>query len=97
MLPMTTKPRIIQFRRHAGRPKSTSAASASTAVLAPRRRALAAVRAEVEKLKASPPPSTPLADLRQLLWSSIDNDSSRDLDQIEVCIREAGRLRVVLS
>ncbi len=40
------------------------------------------------------PPDPGLADLRELEWSSIDNDSSRDLDQIEVAERVPGGIRV---
>ena len=44
------------------------------------------VQAEAERLKqAETPLNTPpgVRDLRGLLWSSIDNDTSRDLDQVE--------------
>jgi VacB/RNase II family 3'-5' exoribonuclease len=36
-------------------------------------------------------------DLRSLLWSSIDNDSSRDLDQAEVAERVTAGIRVLVA
>src|ERR1700694_2295501 len=48
------------------------------------------VKQELNHLKSHPPrvePSPSIRDLRNLLWSSIDNDTSRDLDQAEVAER----------
>jgi VacB/RNase II family 3'-5' exoribonuclease len=42
-----------------------------------------AARAELARLAEQP--AAALRDLRDLPWSSIDNDESRDLDQLEVC------------
>jgi VacB/RNase II family 3'-5' exoribonuclease len=50
----------------------------------------AAVQRQLEELKTNSPqvaPSASITDLRNLLWSSIDNDTSRDLDQVEVAER----------
>lgn len=56
---------------------------------------------QLADLKAHPPqvaPSKDIRDLRSLLWSSIDNDTSRDLDQIEVGERlPSGDIRVKIG
>jgi VacB/RNase II family 3'-5' exoribonuclease len=41
-------------------------------------------------------PSVALRDLRDLLWASIDNDDSRDLDQLTVAVSSAGGATKIL-
>ena len=43
-----------------------------------------AVRAELQNVGKRPDTGAKLRDLRDLLWSSIDNDDTRDLDQVEL-------------
>jgi len=50
------------------------------------------------KEQTGPPASDGLADLRNLLWSSIDNDTSKDLDQIEWAEQlPNGQIRVLVG
>jgi len=49
------------------------------------------------KQKAAPTPVPGIRDLRGLLWSSIDNDTSKDLDQIEVADRAPSGIRVLVG
>jgi VacB/RNase II family 3'-5' exoribonuclease len=59
------------------------------------------VATQLAELKARPPQVAPggdVRDLRQMLWSSIDNDTSRDLDQIEVAERlPTGEIKVLVG
>jgi VacB/RNase II family 3'-5' exoribonuclease len=58
-------------------------------------------QAQIAQLKSHPPAIVPghdLRDLRNLLWSSIDNDTSRDLDQIEVAESQAnGSAKIMIG
>ena len=59
------------------------------------------VAQQLADLKAQPPQiaaNGDIRDLRNLLWSSIDNDTSRDLDQIEVAERASnGDVKVMVG
>jgi len=59
------------------------------------------VSQQLADLKAHPPQiaaANDIRDLRNLLWSSIDNDTSRDLDQIEVAERATnGDVKVMVG
>jgi exoribonuclease-2 len=59
------------------------------------------VAQQLADLKAHPPQiaaNGDIRDLRNLLWSSIDNDTSRDLDQIEVAERASnGDVKIMVG
>lgn len=49
------------------------------------------------KSRSAPAATGDVRDLRNLLWSSIDNDTSRDLDQAEVAERVPGGIKIMVA
>src|SRR5580698_7412746 len=85
---------------HSGNPRTNTPQSSSINLPAIARQVMQAhgfepdfppeVQKQLADISAHPPQLTPsdkVRDLRNLLWSSIDNDTSKDLDQIEVAER----------
>ena len=56
-----------------------------------------AEREEVRNLTNLPDTGAPLRDMRDLLWSSIDNDDTRDLDQVEFAEEAEGGWRLYIG
>jgi exoribonuclease R len=54
---------------------------------------------QVARIRSAPTPApgSNTRDQRSLLWSSIDNDTSRDLDQVEFAERVDGGIRVRIA
>ncbi len=53
---------------------------------------------QTEGIKRAAAPGPGVRDLRALLWTSIDNDDSRDLDQLTAAERlEGGQVRIVVA
>jgi VacB/RNase II family 3'-5' exoribonuclease len=56
-----------------------------------------AVRAQADTIvRAAADSDSAIRDLRSLVWASIDNDDSRDLDQLSVALPSAGGLTTIL-
>src|ERR1700693_39332 len=57
------------------------------------------VRAELDRIPgAAPPAGDGIRDLRGLLWGSVDNDDSRDLDQLSVSESQpGGAVRILVA
>jgi VacB/RNase II family 3'-5' exoribonuclease len=56
-----------------------------------------APRAVAETRQLRDAPVDGLRDLRELPWSSIDNDESKDLDQLEVAVEDHGSVRLLVA